>query len=134
VNEREIAAGLAATAGYRYAEVVDNRLYLAGQVPQDASGAIVSPDDVAGQATRCLENLRIVLATNGFTIADVRRLTIYVVGDRGDLTGAWRAVVDWFSGEVPPATLLGVALLGYPGQLVEVDTDVARAEQRSIRG
>ena len=68
-----------------------------------------------------------MLSANGFAIGDVRRLTIYVVGGNRELGGAWRAVVDWFSGEVPPATLLGVALLGYPGQLVEIDADVLRA-------
>lgn len=127
VNERELAAGLAATPGYRYAGVVDGRLYLAGQVPQDESGEIVHQGDPARQAVRCLENLQAVLSANGFAIGDLRRLTIYVVGGGRELADAWRAVVDWFSGEVPPATLLGVALLGYRGQLVEVDADVVRS-------
>lgn len=121
-----MAAGLPATPGYRYAEVVGGRMYLAGQVPQDGTGEIANEGDPAGQATVCLENLRAVLTTNGFTVGDVRRLTIYVVGDQQDLADAWRAVVDWFSGSVPPATLLGVALLGYRGQLVEVDADIER--------
>jgi enamine deaminase RidA (YjgF/YER057c/UK114 family) len=127
MNEREIAAGLAATPGYRYADVVDGRLYLAGQVPQDESGEIVDQGHPSGQAARCLQNLRAVVEANGFEVADVRRLTIYVVGGAGELADAWRAVVDWFSGEVPPATLLAVALLGHRGQLVEVDADVERA-------
>jgi enamine deaminase RidA (YjgF/YER057c/UK114 family) len=122
-----MAAGLAATPGYRYADVVDGRLFLAGQVPQDEAGQIVSKGDPAGQAGRCLDNLRTVVSANGFAISDVRRLTIYVVGGDRELRDAWQAVVDWFSGEVPPATLLGVALLGYSGQLVEVDADIVRA-------
>jgi enamine deaminase RidA (YjgF/YER057c/UK114 family) len=126
VNERETAAGLAATPGYRYADVVGGRLFLAGQVPQDETGEIVSLGDPAGQATRCLGNLRTMMAVHGFVIGDVRHLTIYVAGGHDELAAAWQAVVTWFSGEVPPATLLGVTVLGYRGQLVEIDADVAR--------
>jgi enamine deaminase RidA (YjgF/YER057c/UK114 family) len=128
VNERETEAGLAATPGYRYADVIGGRLFVAGQVPRNGAGEIVSPGDPAAQATRCLDNLRAVLTANGFAAGDVRRLTIYVVGDRDDLAAAWDAVVSWYFGEVPPATLLGVTVLGYREQLVEVDADVLTTE------
>lgn len=134
MNEREIAAGLAATPGYRYAEAVGDRLYLAGQVPLDQDGRLVGPDDVAAQASQCLANLWAVLAANGFAVADVRRITVHVVGDRPALSEAWRAVVDGFAGTAPPATLLGAARLGYDGQLVEIDADVERPPGRSAEG
>lgn len=79
----------------------------------------------AEQAALCLDNLRTLLTVHGFTISDVRQLTIYVVGPHEHLLGAWGAVVDWFTGPVPPATLLGVHLLGHTDQLVEVDVTIA---------
>ena len=124
MNETELDAGLPETPGYRYAERVDNELFVAGQVPQDRSGAIVAVGDPPGQATVCLDNLATVLDVNGFTVGDVRRLVVYVVGEQHDLTEAWAAVVDWFGGTVPPATLLGVDRLGYPDQTVEIDARV----------
>lgn len=130
MNEREVAAGLAATPGYRYADVVGDRLHLAGQVPLDAHGHLVGAGDPGAQATQCLANLRAVVTANGFTVDDVRRLTIHVVGARSDLSEAWRAVVAAFSGEVPPATLLGTPCLGYEGQLVEIDAEVERPPAR----
>lgn len=126
MNEREIEAGLAPTPGYRYADVVGDRLFVAGQVPLDAHGSIVGKDDPAAQATACLGNLDVLLGVHGFTMADIRHLTIHVVGEHEHLLSAWTAVVAWFDAEVPPATLLGAHLLGHRHQLVEVDATIMR--------
>lgn len=126
MTDVEIAAGLAPTPGYRYADRVGSQLYVAGQVPLDREGALVGAGSPAEQTVRCLENLRTLVEVHGFTIDDVHRLTIYVVGPQQHLLDAWDAVVEWFDGSVPPATLLGVALLGYTEQLVEIDATIAR--------
>lgn len=126
MNEAELDAGLPQTPGYRYAERVGDELFVAGQVPQDSSGAITGLGDPAVQAVACLDNLATVVESNGFTTDDVRRLVVYVVGPQENLTGAWTAVVDWFDGSVPPATLLGVSRLGYGDQVVEIDARVVR--------
>lgn len=126
MNEPELEAGLAATPGYRYADVVGDELFVAGQVPLDADGRVVGLDDPAAQATACLDNLGLLLGVHGFVIADIRRLTIHVVGPQESVSAAWSAVTAWFDGSVPPATLLGAHLLGYRDQLVEVDATVVR--------
>ncbi|MDH4146490.1 MAG: RidA family protein, partial [Acidimicrobiia bacterium] len=54
------------------------------------------------------------------------RLIVYVVGEHQNLLDAWSAVTEWFAGDVPPATLLGVNLLGYSDQLVEIDATVVK--------
>lgn len=126
MNEDELAAGLAPTAQYRYADVVGDRLFLAGQVPHDAAGALVGAGDVRAQARQCLENLARVVAVQGFELTDVHHLTVYVVGPQDHLSAAWEEVAAWFGGEVPPATLLGVHLLGYRDQVVEIDAQVER--------
>jgi 2-iminobutanoate/2-iminopropanoate deaminase len=127
MNEREIEAGLAQTPGYRYADRVGDQLYVAGQVPHDHEGVLVGRDDPVAQATRCLDNLRLVIEQHDFRIADIRTLTIYVVGPIEDLSSAWGAVTTWFGGEVPPATLLGVPVLGHQDQVVEIDATIVRA-------
>ena len=126
MNEDELAAGLSPTAQYRYADVVGDRLFLAGQVPHDAAGVLVGIGDVRAQTRQCLENLARVVAVQGFQLADVHHLTVYVVGPQDRLSAAWEAVAAWFGGEVPPATLLGVHLLGYRDQVVEIDAQVER--------
>lgn len=126
MNESEQAAGLAETANYRYADEVGTRLYVAGQVPRDANGALIGRDDPAAQARACLRNLDLLVAHRGFSRQDIHRLTIYVVGPQQHLRDAWGAVTEHFGGDVPPATLLGVALLGYVDQLVEIDAEIDR--------
>lgn len=129
MNEAELEAGLSATPGYRYADHVGDRLFVAGQVPLDRAGALVGTDDPAAQARTCLDNLATLLGVHGFVADDVRHLTVYVVGAQEALTDAWGAVREWFGGEVPPATLLGVNLLGHPGQLVEIDATIVTDRQ-----
>lgn len=126
VNDAEVAAGLAPTPGYRYAERSGAHLFVAGQVPLDGDGNLVGVGSATEQATRCLDNLRTLLDVHGFTTSDIRRLTIYVVGPHQHLLDAWSAVVGWFDGSVPPATLLGVHLLGYTDQIVEIDATITR--------
>lgn len=127
MNEAERAAGLPATAQYRYAERVGNQLFVAGQVPHDPQGNIVGLNDPHAQALQCLSNLSAVLSVHGFSISDVRHLVVYVVADQAHLSAAWKSVADFFGGQVPPATLLGVAGLGHAGQLVEVQATVLKA-------
>jgi enamine deaminase RidA (YjgF/YER057c/UK114 family) len=123
MNERELEAGLPQTPGYRYAKRNGNQLYVAGQVPNDATGSIVS-EDTFSQAKQCLENLETILWCYEFSTDDIQHITIYVVGEQRNLVEAWRAVSERFANEVPPATLLGVARLGYPSQTVEIDATI----------
>lgn len=129
MNEREVAAGLGSTPGYRYADRVGDRLFVAGQVPFDGAGSLVGADDPALQAIACLDNLRTLLDVHGFGVDDVHRLVVHVVGEQPALAVAWDAVRSWFAGEVPPATLLGVPVLGHPGQLVEIDAEVVSQDR-----
>jgi enamine deaminase RidA (YjgF/YER057c/UK114 family) len=124
MNEGEIAAGLAQTSNYQYAQRVGTRLFLAGQVPRDGEGRLVGEGDAAAQAGQCLRNLFTLIDHHGFGRADIRRLIVYVVGPHSNLLDAWGEVARTFDMNVPPATLLGVHLLGYTGQLVEIDATV----------
>ena len=127
MNDAELAAGLPPTPQYQYARRVGNQLFVAGQVPHDAQGRLVGLDDAYAQARQCLDNLSAVMAVHAFSTADVCQLVVYVVGEQANLAAAWKAVTEFFNRQVPPATLLGVARLGYGGQLVEVAATVLKA-------
>lgn len=126
VNEIEVAAGLPPTPNYRYADVVGNRLFIAGQVPLNVDGVVVDADRVEPQTERCLANLDTLIAAYGFGREDIRHLTVYVVGGHQNLLDAWSTIVRAFDSDVPPATLLGVQGLGYEQQLVEIDAHIER--------
>ncbi len=127
MNEAELDAGLPATPQYRYADCLGDRLFVAGQVPLDSQGKLMGSQDPSAQALQCLRNLERLLGVHEFQATDIRQLVVYVVGDQANLSAAWSAVAGWFGGQVPPATLLGVARLGYVGQLVEIDATVIKA-------
>ena len=126
MGDSESYPGLPATPGYRYADNVGNHLFAAGQVPHDTDANLVGIQDAKAQARQCLHNLFTLINDHGFTSDDIHHLTVYVVGERQNLLDSWDGVSAWFQGNVPPATLLGVARLGYERQLVEVDATVMR--------
>ena len=128
MNERETGAGLAQTPGYRYADVVGDRLFVAGQVPLDQDGDLVGPGDPAAQAVQCLDNLRIVVGVHGFALDDLRRLTVHVVGEPTHLRAAWDAVRAWSVGRCRGRRCWGAAGLGYRDQLVEIDATIMRRQ------
>ena len=114
---------------YAYATVAPaGRLVLtAGACPIDADGVVVAPGDVAGQAAQVLANLGVVLRDAGCSLGDVLRTTVWVASsDRADLVAAWQVVRETFGEWDPPSTLLGVTVLGFPGQLVEVEATAVR--------
>jgi enamine deaminase RidA (YjgF/YER057c/UK114 family) len=97
-------------------------IFTAGACPLDERGQVVAPGDVRAQMSQALRNLQTALEESGAALRDVLKTTVYVASsDRGDLVAAWDEVAGFFAGHDAPSTLLGVAVLGYPGQLVEVE-------------
>lgn len=82
----------------------------------------IAVDDVAGQTEQVMVNLRAALHAVGAGLGDVAKVTIYVATHRrADLYAASRVVHRHLGEHEPPSTLLGVTVLGYPDQLVEVE-------------
>ena len=119
------ASRLTDAVPYAYASVVpaDARLvHTAGACPIDEHDQVVALGDIAGQARQVMDNLEVALQAAGAVLTDVVRTTVYVAStDQSDLVTAWNVVRDRFGDHDAPSTLLGVTVLGYRGQLVEVD-------------
>ena len=101
-------------------------VHVAGQVARTADGQPVGPGDLAAQVEQAYRNVAAALAGVGATFDDVAKLTVYVVDwqpeKMGDLiTGAVRAAEDLGLDLIRPITLIGVAALGEPDMLVEVE-------------
>jgi enamine deaminase RidA (YjgF/YER057c/UK114 family) len=111
-------------APYAYAAVTARPVlvFTAGACPLDESGATIGGSDVAAQADHVMDNLERALRGAGAGLPDVVKTTVYVASDdRSDLVAAWDVVRARFGAHDPPATLVGVRVLGYPDQLVEVE-------------
>ena len=82
-------------------------------------------------ASSAVANALAALSAAGATPSDVVRSVIYVAsGERADLSAVWQRLNDGPLAQAftTASTLLGVAVLGFPGQLVEVDLTAALAD------
>ncbi|MFI7647469.1 RidA family protein [Micromonospora sp. NPDC049460] len=124
---------LSDVAEYAYAATVEppaRLVFTAGACPLDAEGRTVAPGDPVGQARQVMANLETALAAAGARLTDVVKTTVYVASSRqADLVAVWEVVRDVFGDHEPPSTLLGVAVLGYTDQLVEVEAVAAVREE-----
>jgi enamine deaminase RidA (YjgF/YER057c/UK114 family) len=115
---------------YAYAAIAKRGalIFTAGACPLDDRGEVVGVGDVRAQASLAVANLATALAASGATLADVLKTTVYVASaDQADLVAAWEVVRAAFGDHDAPSTLLGVAVLGYSGQLVEIEAVAAAA-------
>jgi len=121
-------AGLLEPQGYVHMAVAtgSRTVHLSGQVARDAAGAPVGAGDLAAQVEQAYSNVATALAAVGGSFADIAKLTVYVVdwapAKMADLfAGATRVAERLGIDPVKPTTLIGVAALGEPDMLVEVD-------------
>lgn len=116
---------LAPAVDYAYAataEVPVRSVWLAGACPLDAEGATVAEGDYAGQTHQVMRNLSTALGEAGAGLTDLVKTTVYVASSRQqDLVTAWEVYREYMGSHDVPSTLLGVTVLGYHNQLVEVE-------------
>lgn len=121
------APGLYGGVPYHYAAAAAGAsIFTAGACPLDKDGRVVAEGDIAAQTGQALTNLRSALGAAGCGVDDVVKTTVLVASSsRDDLLTAWREVEAVFGQKGPPSTLVGVATLGWPGQLVEIEAIAA---------
>lgn len=128
---RLLRSSALAPAPYAYAATApatSRLIFLAGACPLHPDGTTAAPDDYAEQTRVCLRNLDQALADAGAELTDVINTRVLVAtGDRQDLVSVWEVVSERFGAHDVPSTLIGVALLGYPEQLVEIEAVAAVA-------
>ncbi len=120
--------GLPQSDMYRQLSVATGtrHVYIAGQVARLADGSAVGEGDLAAQVEQAFCNVATAIEAAGGTFADIAKLTVYVVDwepgkmaqlGEGAMRAAGRAAVD----PLKPITLIGVAALGEPDLLVEIE-------------
>ena len=112
---------------YGYSQAVEvtgaqRVLYVAGQTSVDAEGKPLHAGDMAAQLVKALDNLEIVLAKAGMTLANVVRLNYYVT-DVQAFFEAYGTVAERLAALAckPSGTLLGVASLFHPDIVIELE-------------
>lgn len=101
-------------------------LLLAGQLAVTPAGDTTTTD-LAGQIHAALHNVATGVRGAGGEVADIARLTCYVVGWAPDMEEPfWEGVSraqesDGFGSPMPPLTVVGVQALWRPDLLVEIE-------------
>ena len=120
---------LSSAAQYAYAATVpaDARLiFLAGSCPLNEDGSTAGIGDYRVQAEKAIENMRVALKAAGAGIQDVVSTRVLVAStQQADLVAAWEVVRAAFGDHDVPSTLMGVTVLGYDHQLVEIEAVAA---------
>src|SRR5580698_10953359 len=123
------SATLSGVAEYAYAATAPAQsrlIFLAGACPLNEDGSTAAIGDYAGQAAKAIENMRTALADAGASLEDVLSTRVLVASTRQeDLVTAWEVVRDSFGDHDVPSTLMGVTVLGYKDQLVEIEAVAA---------
>lgn len=112
----------AAIGPYSQAIKAGGFVFVSGQIPLKADGAMVS-GGVAAQTQQCLENLKAVLAAAGLDLSDVVKTTVFMT----DLTqfGAMNEVYGgFFTAPCPARATIQVSALP-KGAGVEIEAAAA---------
>ena len=114
---------------FRYAPgvLVDDTLYIAGQVGRDADLKVV--EGTEAQFVQAFENVGKVLRAAGAGFDDVVEMVTYHV-DMRDLQLFMQVKNRYFTGRVPAWTGIGVTALAMPGLVVEIKCVARLADQR----
>lgn len=111
--------------GFNQGELVSGHtrtLYISGQTAMSGEGKPRHEGDMAAQLALSVDNLEAVLGEAGMSLAHLVRLNVYTTDvdllfpHYGVLAGRLGA-----AGVAPATTMLGVARLAVPGQLVELE-------------
>ncbi|ASD21412.1 RidA family protein [Cryobacterium zongtaii] len=123
------SADLSDVAEYAYAATAPAEarlIFLAGACPLNRDGSTAGVGDYAAQAGKAMENLVVALKAAGAELDNVVSTRVLVASsNRNDLVAAWEVVRAAFGRHDAPSTLMGVTVLGYPDQLVEIEAVAA---------
>lgn len=114
--------GIANSPAYSHALKKDGLpVFIAGQVAQDAKGAVVGEGDIGAQVEQVFLNLRTVVNACGGSMEDIVKITVFTT----DL--AYRPAIGaartkhFRAGFMPASTFLVVSSLADPRFLVEIE-------------
>ena len=125
IEAKETIEGLAPIPGSALTTIATGSklLFLSGQTGQVADGSLAGPD-FKSQTAQAFRNVKTALAANDATLADIAKITFYIVDWNMEKLGPlMEAAIEVLGEEFPAAatTLIGVAGLFEPEYLVEID-------------
>ena len=97
----ETAKAPAPIGPYNQAILVNNTLYVSGQIALDASSGKLVTDGIAEETQQVMKNIEVILAAAGMGFRDVVKCTIFIK-NMNDFAAINEVYGQYFS-EMPPA-------------------------------
>jgi 2-iminobutanoate/2-iminopropanoate deaminase len=94
-------------------------VFVAGQLPLDASGALAGPGDIRAQTRAVLDGVAAILAAAGSSMDRVVKTTVFLT-NLDDREGMNEVYAQAFAAPYPARSTVEVSRLP-PGMLVEID-------------
>ena len=95
-------------------------LFVSGQVALNADGKLVGEGDLRAQAVQVLENIRLILESEGAAMDDIVKVTVYVTDIR-----AFNDITDirekYFPADGPASVICEVSALAWPEFMIEIE-------------
>jgi 2-iminobutanoate/2-iminopropanoate deaminase len=116
----------AAIGPYSHAVAVGDLLFCSGQTPIDPATGELIEGDIAQQTRRVLQNLELVLAAAGLTLAQAVKTTVFLM-DMADFAAMNAVYAEFFPAAPPARSTIQVA--GLPkGARVEIELVATSAQ------
>jgi len=113
-------SGLPAALGpYSHAVWAGDFLFCSGQVGIDPKSGALAGDDVVSQARQVLENIRVLIESQGLKLTDVVKATVFLT-DMGNFKAVNEEYAKYFGSESPARSCVAVVALP-AGGLVEIE-------------
>jgi len=109
----------AVIGSYSHAVWVGDFLFCSGQVGVDPKSGTLVGDEVVSQARQALENIKILIESQGLKLTNVVKSTVFLT-DMGNFKVVNEEYAKFFSSEPPARSCVAVAALPL-GSLVEIE-------------
>jgi reactive intermediate/imine deaminase len=109
----------AAVGAYSQATTNDDLVFTAGQLPLTVDGELLDDEPVAAQTRQCLRNVEAILESEGCSLEDVLKTTVYL-DDIEDFEAFNAAYSEFFEAEPPARSAVGVGAVP-KGAAVEIE-------------
>ncbi|WIV67802.1 Rid family detoxifying hydrolase [Natrialbaceae archaeon AArc-T1-2] len=100
----------AAVGAYSQAATDGSVLFTAGQIPLTPDGELLADEPIDVQTERALENLVAILESEGASVEDVLKVTVFLE-DIDDFEAMNETYAGYFEGEPPARSAVEVAAL-----------------------
>ena len=95
-------------------------VFVSGQASLSSDGEILHENNFEGQAHVTIQNIKTVLEHAGGSLENVIRLGIFIT-DMENFPSFVKILGEYFPGEKPANTVLGISCLALPGLMIEID-------------